>query len=284
MKKQTPIGAHVSTVGGLYTAIERGEKLRAQSIQIFGASPRSWRAKVPTQSDVDLFKKTKKESGIQSVFLHAAYLVNIASASDDIYMFSKQSLIDHLSIAELIGAEGIIFHSGSSKGISREEAIQKEVAAIKEILKTSKGNAKLILENTAGGGERVGNTLEEFSQLFNKAKTKRLGICLDTAHMFEASWFSSYSKKEITDFFSQFDKKIGIDHICAFHINDSKTETGSHNDRHENIGEGKIGIVGFKNFAQEKRIAGIPWILEVPGFENDGPDGKNVAILRKLFA
>jgi len=277
------IGAHISTAGGLYTLFGRAEKLGINAVQIFGSSPRSWRAKMPSEEDLILFSEARKKTEVESIFLHAAYLVNIASANEEIYTYSKQSLIDHLSIAELIGAEGVIFHIGSSKGITKKEAIQKEIDAIKEILKKVDGKSKLIMENTAGGGEKIGETFEEFAELFNGAKTERLGICFDTAHAFEAGWLTQYSKKEIDSFFSQFDREIGIKNILAFHINDSMTDAGSHHDRHENIGEGKIGISGFKNLANEKRITEIPWLLEVPGFDGSGPDKKNVEILKKLL-
>lgn len=277
------IGAHVSTAGGLHTAIKRGSEIGVESIQIFGSSPRTWRTKIPTKSEVDSFHKEQKKSQIQKVFLHAAYLVNIASANDEIYRYSIQSLIDHLTIAEMIGAEGLIFHIGSSKGISEREALKREVSAVKEIIKKVPGRAKLIMENTAGGGDKMGQTVESFAELFNKTKNKRLGICFDTAHAFEAGWMSSYSKNEISEFFKIFDKKIGLKNLSAFHINDSMTETASHHDRHANIGMGKIGIDGFKNLASKKELEGIPWILEVPGFDGQGPDKKNVKILEDIF-
>lgn len=277
------LGAHVSTAGGLHTAVDRGEKLGVQSIQIFGASPRSWRAKMPTQEECEKFKHGIKKYSISHVFLHAAYLVNLASGNSDIFLQSKQSLIDHLSIAELIGAHGLIFHIGSSKGITREEALIQEIEAMKEIINRVPGKAKLIMENTAGGGDKVGDSIKEMGELYQKTGSDRLGVCFDTAHAFEAGWVTSYTKNSVKKLFDEFDKEIGIQNLCAIHANDSMTDSGSHHDRHANIGEGKIGKEGFRALFSDKRLHSIPWILEVPGFDGSGPDIKNVEIMKKLL-
>lgn len=280
--KKTIIGAHVSTSGGLYTAFERAQLIGANAVQIFGSSPRAWRAKMPTYEECEKFKSEKERHSISHVFLHAAYLVNLASGNSDIFLNSKQSLIDHLSIAEMIGADGLIFHIGSSKGITRSEALAQEVEAMKEIISRVPGRAKLIMENTAGGGDKIGDSLKEMGELYKKTGLDRLGICFDTAHAFEAGWVESYTKNSVKKLFDEFDKEIGIQNLCVIHANDSMTDAGSHHDRHANIGEGKIGEEGFKGLFSDVRLHSIPWILEVPGV-GEGPDKKNVEILRKLL-
>jgi len=281
--KEIIIGAHVSTAGGLYTACERAHMIGAQSIQIFGSSPRAWQAKMPTEEECKKFKTEREKYSVSHVFLHAAYLVNLASGNSDIFLNSKQSLIDHLTIAEMIGADGLIFHIGSSKGITRKNALSQEIDAMKEIINRVPGKAKLIMENTAGGGDKIGDSLQEMGELYKKTKSKRLGVCFDTAHAFEAGWVESYTKNSVKKLFDEFDREIGIENLCAIHANDSMTDSGSHHDRHENIGEGKIGEEGFRGLFSDVRLHSIPWILEVPGI-GDGPDKKNIERLSNFFS
>ncbi|TSC52197.1 MAG: deoxyribonuclease IV [Parcubacteria group bacterium LiPW_41] len=280
--KKIIIGAHVSTAGGLYTAFDRAQLIGAEAVQIFGSSPRAWRAKMPTKEECEKFKKEREKYSISHVFLHAAYLVNLASGNSDIFLNSKQSLIDHLSIAEMIGADGLIFHIGSSKGITRSEALLQEIEAMREIISRVPGKAKLIMENTAGGGDKVGDSIKEMGELYKKTGSDRLGICFDTAHAFEAGWVESYTKDSVKKLFDEFDKEIGIENLCAIHANDSMTDSGSYHDRHANIGEGKVGETGFRALFSDKRLHSIPWILEVPGV-GDGPDRKNIDELNKIF-
>lgn len=279
--KKIIVGAHVSTAGGLYTACARANGIGVQLFQIFGSSPRMWRAKMPSSEESKKFKTERKKYSISNVFLHAAYLVNLASGDNEIFLNSKQSLIDHLTIAEMIGADGLIFHIGSSKGITREKALTQEIEAMKEIIGRVPGRAKLIMENTAGGGDKVGDSIQEMGELYRKTHSKRLGVCFDTAHAFEAGWVETYTKKSVKKLFDEFDKEIGIQNLCAIHANDSMTDSGSHYDRHANIGEGKIGEEGFRGLFSDKRLLSIPWILEVPGI-GDGPDKRNVELLQKL--
>jgi len=279
--KKIIVGAHVSTAGGLYTACARANGIGVQLFQIFGSSPRAWRAKMPSSEESKKFKIERKKYSISNVFLHAAYLVNLASGDNEIFLNSKQSLIDHLTIAEMIGADGLIFHIGSSKGITREKALTQEIEAMKEIIERVPGKAKLIMENTAGGGDKVGDSIQEMGELYRETHSKRLGVCFDTAHAFEAGWVETYTKKSVKKLFDEFDKEIGIQNLCTIHANDSMTEANSHHDRHANIGEGKIGEEGFRGLFSDKRLLSIPWILEVPGI-GDGPDKKNVELLQKL--
>jgi len=151
------------------------------------------------------------------------------------------------------------------------------------VLKNAPGKSQLIMENTAGGGQKVGADLDELGKIFKAVKSKRLKICIDTAHAFEAGLIKSYSRQNIKKFFDDAENSFGVKNIIALHINDSKTPFNSHHDRHENIGEGYIGLKGFKDLAKEKRINNLAWILEVPGFKNEGPDKKNINILISCF-
>ncbi|MFA6551557.1 MAG: deoxyribonuclease IV [Patescibacteria group bacterium] len=274
------IGAHVSAAGGLHQAIENANKIGADCIQIFGASPRTYEVKIPAAEEVKKYKEALKQSKIGPVFLHAAYLVNLASPNSYVRGQSVKNLAGHLKIAEMIGAQGLIFHIGSGKDSSRAEAIDKTVVGIKEVLRKVSGKTQLIMENTAGGGNSIGDTAEEIGAVLKKVKSARVKVCVDTAHAFEAGMISEYTPVNVKKFLNELDKQIGFVNIVAFHVNDSKTLASSHHDRHENIGQGHIGLAGFKNLARDKRMKNMPWILEVPGFKDEGPDARNIKILK----
>jgi len=282
-KEERLIGGHVSTSGGLYVSVLNAEAIGVNAMQIFGSSPRMWYARIPKENEIKTYKAHLAKSGIKAVYLHAAYLVNLASTSQDIYRKSVKSLIDHLTIAEAIGANGLIFHVGSSKGMDRKKAFKQQVDGMKEILRIVSGKSQLIMENTAGGGDKIGGTVDELADLFCQVNSQRVKICFDTAHALESGMIEKYTQKNIKNLFDEFDKKIGVENIVVIHANDSKTEYNSHYDRHENVGEGYIGMRGFIELAKEKRLARAAWILEVPGFAGEGPDKKNVDILRSLF-
>lgn len=277
------IGAHVSAAGGLYKAFENAKAIGARAIQIFGASPRQWVGKFPEHDVIEQFKTEYKASNISCVFLHAPYLANLASPNPFVVKQSIASLVLHLKIAEAIGAQGLIFHPGSGKGMENKKALKQVSDNMKKVLMGVPGKSELIIENTAGGGNKVGATLQDLKDMLNGAKNPRVKICFDTAHAYESGLIEEYTPKNIKSLFDAFDKTIGLDKLSAIHANDSKTPMNSHNDRHENIGKGCIGISGFKNLAKEKRLHSIPFILEVPGFSQEGPDKKNIDILSSYF-
>jgi deoxyribonuclease-4 len=270
------IGAHVSVAGGLYKCFENAARIGASAVQIFGASPRAWRTKQPTPADIETFKTAWKASNVSHVFLHAAYLVNLATDNNILYEKSIENLSAHLSIANAIKANGLIFHIGSG------ENKQKVIAAIKQVLKETKGETPLVIENSAAGGKKVGATPEEIGAIIKAVGSSRVKMCLDTAHIFEAGEIESYSTANIKKLFDRIESSVGIKNLVALHVNDSKTPYGSHHDRHENIGKGYIGTEGFKNLAKQAHACGAVWLLEVPGFDNQGPDKKNIDILKKI--
>lgn len=278
------IGAHVSVSGGLYKAIENAKTIGAETMQIFGASPRKWQAQPPKPEDVEKYKKLLAESGISPVYLHAPYLVNLASADKDLWDKSVKNLSEHLIIAELIGANGLVFHIGSSNGeSSKDSAILRVVEGMKEVLLKVPGKTQLIVENSAGGGQKVGSNAAEIKSILKKVGSDRVKVCFDTAHAYEAGIINGYTPENIKNLFDEWDREIGMENIVVFHINDSKTPFNSNNDKHENIGDGHIGIQGFMNLAKDSRLNGSSWILEVPGFDGNGPDRKNIDILKSLF-
>lgn len=275
------IGAHIS--GGLSVCVAGAEKIGAQAMQIFGSSPRMWRTRMPLAGEVHEYKKELEKSNVREVYLHASYLVNLASSSPEIYAYSIQSLADHLRIADMLGAEGVIFHLGSTKGGTREEGFLREIEAIKKILLLVPGSTKLIMENTAGGGDKIGAEIADIARILHSVKSPRVKVCYDTAHGFEAGLVETYTPASVKKLFDEFDKELGVENIVAIHANDSKTLSGSKHDQHENIGEGHIGLAGFKALAGEKRLHDKAWLLEVPGFQSEGPDAENIKLLTSCF-
>lgn len=276
------IGAHVSTAGGVSVAFENAEKIGAQAIQIFGSSPQQWLTRPPSDSQIKDFLKEKIERGIPA-YLHAGYLVNLASPNPELRKKSINSLSEHFQIAQSLKADGLIFHLGSSGDSGAETGIKHLISGIKEVLKNVPGSSRLLLENSAGGGNKLGSTPDQLSEIFSGVNSNRVKICFDTAHAFEAGIIQYKNASEIKTFFDSLDKKIGIKNIEAIHANDSKTKFDSSSDRHENIGLGLIGKQGFKNLAGEKRLHDKIWILEVPGLDDQGPDSANIKALASYF-
>ena len=272
------IGAHVSASGGVEHTPQRAHHIGANCMQIFGGSPVRWSAPLPEEKTITAFQEERKKWGIEKVFLHAPYLINLASPKKNLQTLSRELLLKHGQIADALGVDGVIFHIGSRGDIKKEEAHTIIIQALKKVLDHT-DHTSIIMENTAGAGNLVGDTFEELALLYNTINDTRLGICIDTAHAFASGMIQDYSTKELDSFFSEVENSVGIDVIKAIHLNDSKTEAGSRKDRHENIGEGKIGEERIRRFVQRKEIKDIPLILEVPGYDNKGPDKKNIDIV-----
>lgn len=277
------IGAHVSAAGGLWQAVERARTIGAECLQIFGASPRGWAAKLPTKAEAERFKLALKEADLGPVYLHAAYLVNLASPEAGNRAKSVKSLIAHLRIAEMLGAVGLIFHLGSGKGMPRTESISFTLEGMRAVLKSVSGKSLLIMENSAGGGDKLGTRPEEIGELAGRIKSRRVAVCIDTAHAFEAGVVERYTPETVKAFVALLNRTIGLEHVLAIHANDSKTLAGSHRDQHENIGDGQIGRAGFRALAADRRLHHCDWILEVPGIQQEGPDAENIRRLRACF-
>ena len=278
------IGAHVSAAGGPQKAVERAVELGVSVFQTFGSSPKQYQVAEPKEEDVLAFKQARKEAGITHIFLHGPYLVNLASSTPAVRHSSRTALAGHLRIAQKLGADGVIFHVGSvGAGNHKGDALERVIKGMKEVLEKVPGSADLILENGSGGGGKIGSTIEDIATIVKGVDSKRVGVCVDTCHAFTAGVLVC-TPEGINDFFDNWEQELGEGVLRAIHANDSKAEAGSYMDRHENIGEGRIGKDGFRNLANDPRASKLPWILEVPGFEGGGPDKKNIAILRKIIS
>ena len=274
------LGAHVSTSGGLSKAVDRAHEIGAETIQIFASSPRAWRFKHPDETEISLFKHKSDKGGVKPCYIHASYLVNIGGALDQIDK-SVDSLVKNMKVAGDIGAEGVIFHGGSHKGKGFDLVIDQAVECLKRVLDESPDNVWLCLENSAGMGAHIGSSFEEISRIIYGVDRPNMKVCLDTEHMFAAG-YNIASEDDIAKVMEYFNRQIGLHKLAAVHANDSKVELSAGVDRHENIGEGFIGIEGFKSIMNHPAFRDVPFMLEVPGFDNKGPDKKNLDRLKDL--
>jgi deoxyribonuclease-4 len=277
------IGAHVRSGGGVDKSIDRALEMGAETIQIFSGSPQAWRRKNYKVEEVDDFKKKSAETGVAPAFIHGLYLINLASQNPDVIGKSFDALVAEMNAAALIGAKGVIFHLGSHKGAGYEACVEQVIDQCKRVLDATPKEAWLILENSAGMGGAIGSKFEELGKIVHGVGGDRTKVCLDTCHTYQAS-YDVKTRAGLDATLAEFDKEIGLEKLVAIHANDSKAPLGGGLDRHANIGEGTIGRDGFVNMLSHKAFANVPFLLEVPGFEDDGPDKQNVDILKELRA
>jgi deoxyribonuclease IV len=275
------IGAHVSPAGGLAKAIERGLERGSRAIQIFNQSPRQWKPTVYRDEDVLAFRDAMAASPIGAVLIHAVYLLNCASEDSEIRTKSFTSLAHSLRVGQQIGACGVVLHPGSAKTGDAQAAIARAGETVREALGESE-ECPLLLENTAGAGGTLGRSTDELAALIEAAGAgARLGLCLDSCHLF-ASGYDIRTSAGMDELIGEIDKKVGLERVGALHLNDSQTPLGSNRDRHANIGTGEIGDEGCAAFLATPAFDDLPCILETPGENRSGPTGEEVALAVKL--
>ena len=275
------IGAHVSTAGGISKAPGRGQEIGCEAIQIFGSSPQGWAFKPVPGEEIESFKQNAADAGIDAVFLHAIYLINLGTSNPVNLQKGIDSLINYMALASSIGATGVIVHPGSHGGAGYESVLPQTVEAIKAVLDASPDGPYLAIENMAGMGQHIGARFEELGGIMEAVDHPRLKICLDTQHSFAAG-YDLTTGGGIEDMLGQLDAGPGSANVVAIHANDSKRPCGSGVDRHDNIGDGFIGEDGFAVFMGHPAFRDVPFLLEVPGFEGKGPDLQNVEILKRI--
>ncbi len=276
------LGAHVSISGGVYNAPKRGRDLGCDVIQIFSKNQMQWKAKPFTEEDTIKFKKNIEKYNIKDVVIHTSYLINIGSPDKEKLEKSQDALLDEFVRAKQLGVPYVVLHPGSHMGKGEEVGLDIIVDSINYLFDASEGNdVMLLLETTAGQGSNLGYKFEHLAYLIDKTKNKeRIGVCLDTCHIFAAG-YDIRTKDAYENTMSQFDEIIGFSNLKAIHLNDSKNDLGSRKDRHEHIGKGYIGLDGFRFIVNDKRLEGIPMILETPG--GDKYYKENLELLRSLI-
>ena len=276
-------GAHVSTSGGIHTAIDRAEAIGGESLQIFTQSPRTWRQTNHDPANFERFKERRAEAGIQNIVCHALYLVNLATPDEEIYEKSVTTLMNTVDVACAIEADGVVFHVGSHLGAGFEAGLEHVVPALERALERCSETTWLLIENSAGAGGTIGRSVDELAVLVDRLdRHPRLGICLDSCHL----WVSGV---DVTDRMAldvcvdEVEERIGLDRLRALHVNDAGAPFDSNRDRHANLGEGEIAD-GMSVFLGHPKLQELPTILEVPGPDGHGPDANEIQKLRDLHS
>ncbi|MCF8240840.1 MAG: deoxyribonuclease IV [Melioribacteraceae bacterium] len=283
MNKQL-LGAHTSIAGGVYMAIERAEILGFNAIQIFTKNNNQWKAKDLADVDIEIFKMNWKNSGVEFIVTHDSYLINLCAKDPEILEKSRSAFITELERCELLGIPFLNFHPGAHGGRGEEDGIKLIAESINIAHERTKGfNVGSMLETTAGQGTNIGYTFEQLGKIIDLVDGKnRMTVCIDTAHVFAAGYDISVSEN-YDRMIKEFDEIIGLEKLKCLHINDSKKKLGSRVDRHEHIGDGYIGMDGFSNIMNDRRLASVPKILETPKGKDQKEDLLNLAKLKNLI-
>ena len=274
------IGAHVSTAGGLATAVDRGVESHSAAIQIFNQSPRMWRPTNYGADDFAEFRAAIADSSIESVTIHAVYLINCASKEREIRAKSIASLTHALRVGDGIGANGVVLHAGARKGEPHAASMKRAAKAIAAALDASE-SCPVLLENTAGTQGPLGRDFDELAGLVELLDgDERVGVCLDSCHLL-ASGFEIRTSEALEDVVAELDAKVGLDRLRCLHLNDSKIPLGGNRDRHANLGQGEIGERGLAVFLSHPSFDELPTLIETGG--SDGAPGRaDVELARKL--
>lgn len=281
------MGVHVSVAGGLDRAVDRATEIGCDVFQIFSRNPRGWRSRDISSEEVERFLARMKASGISMAFDHMPYLPNLASPREDVYSRSVEVLSSELQRCHNLGIPYLVTHLGSHLGSGRAAGLSRIVEAIETAFSASSGKVVLLLENTSGTKNSMGSSFEELAEILNTLESMsldraRLGICLDTCHLFAAG-YELRTQKGLDETLEQFDEVLGLDPLRLLHLNDSVGAIGSHLDRHEHIGLGEIGVPGFATILQNKDLRDLPMILETPVDERRDDTG-NLRVARSLAA
>jgi deoxyribonuclease-4 len=269
-------GAHVSSAGGISTAIDRAEELGCDAVQIFTQSPRMWKPTEHSEEEVARFRARREEAGVRAVVCHALYLVNLAGADRDMHEKSVLAMQASLETARAIGADGVVFHVGSHLGKGLAAGYRRAVPALRRLLELTDERLWLVLENSAGAGGTMGRSVDELATFVERLdRHPRLGICLDSCHWY-VSGVDVTDPDALDEALAGLDSAIGLDRLRCLHVNDADALLGSNRDRHASLG---VGVMkdGIGTFVAHPAFETLPAILET-----QGPDGGYAGELRLL--
>ena len=260
------LGAHVSTAGGVDKAPVNGKSLGCEAIQVFTRNQMQWRARPLSELEIAGFREGLKECGIGLAVSHDSYLINLGSSEPVTLQKSLDAFADEIERCEQLGIPFLVFHPGSHVGSGEAAGLQRIADSLNAVLgRKPKYRTQVLLENTAGQGSNLGYRFEQLAEILAMTDNpNRLGVCLDTCHLFASGYdLRTLSTYEAT--FHKFDTIVGLGRVKVFHLNDSKKSLGSRVDRHENIGEGELGLEPFRFLLNDPRFAGLAMLLETPG-------------------
>jgi deoxyribonuclease-4 len=291
VKAKKRIGVHVGTAGGVWTAVDRAVAAGANTFQIFSASPRMWKASPVKAADAAKMAELRAANDVGPVAVHASYLINLCSQTDTVRENSIKAFRGEVERALALGAEYLVLHPGSWKGLTREqgltyaaESIEKAIEGIDFSKTTSPGkNFHILIENTAGAEFSLGGKLEQVAELVETLKAcAPVAVCLDTCHVHVAG-YDIVTPDGYIETMKLVESTVGFDAVKVWHCNDAKAAMGSKLDRHEHIGEGTIGAEAFRRLLKDSRFAHCAFIAETP-VDAPGDEARNVGVLRALAA
>ena len=276
-------GAHMSTGGGVWKALQRGAEINCEIVQIFVKNNMQWFGKPYAPNDLALYANELASQKFDVVFGHTGYLINLGGPAGPNRDNSLKSLIQEIHFATDLGLPFLVLHPGAHLGTGEEKCLEQIVAGLDEVFRATKNSpVRIALENTAGQGSCLGHRIAHLAAVFeNVDQPERLGVCLDTAHFFAAG-YDIRTPKGWDAAIKEVDDQIGVKQVLAFHLNDSKTDLGSRVDRHEHIGKGKIGREAFRHIVNDPRFKNHPGCLETPKSKDLHEDIENLAALRGL--
>jgi deoxyribonuclease-4 len=275
----------MSILGGLHLALERGASIGCQSIQLFLRNNARWRAKSRTPEELALYRETLARTGIDPVVAHAIYLINLAAPDDDIREQSQQAFQEELARCHEAGIPYLVLHPGSHRGTGLDRGINRIAEGIDRAYDAHPESQDVVtlLENTAGQGATIGRTFEELAHIAARvADPSRIGYCFDTAHAL-ASGHEFRTPEGYAETMTRFDDTLGLDRLHCVHLNDSKVDLGDERDRHQHIGQGYVGLEGFRLLVNDPRFADLPMLLETPKGDDLHEDVDNLSRLRGLL-
>lgn len=272
-------GAHCS--GGIKKALDKAVDMGADAVQLFVQSPRTWRFPNHDPADLERFRKRRQE--IMPAFVHALYLVNLATPDDTIYEKSVDTMRSTVDAACAIDADGVVFHIGSHLGAGFEAGLERVVPALQQVLERCNERTWLLMENSAGAGGTIGRSIDELAVIFDALdQHERIGICLDSCHLY-VSGIDVTDRDTLDALLDEVDERIGLERLRVLHANDAKAPLGSNRDRHDNILRGEMGEeLGV--FLAHPDLQELPVLLEVPGEDGKGPNADEIRKLRELHA
>ena len=269
MEEKLLIGAHTSAAGGVFNALLEGKRIGATTIQLFTSNQKRWEGKPLTSEVISKWNETLKQTGLQKIMSHDSYLINLGAPSPEVMVKSRKAFKEELQRCIDLGITYLNFHPGAALKTDPQECLDRIVESLFEMEPLMENCATtLLLETTAGQGSTVGHQFDQLGYIIKQVHQKiPIGVCIDTCHIFAAG-YDIRTQEGWNQTLNAFDEKIGLPFLHAFHVNDSMKDLGSRVDRHQPLGEGKIGIECFKVMMQDPRLKEIPKYLETPG----GPD------------
>lgn len=255
------IGSHMSIAGGIAKAAENTARMNANTMQIFSRNPRGSTYKTYSQEEVGEFQRLRKEHGFGPLLAHAPYTMNLASDKEKVYEFACMVMREDVARMDALGIENLVFHPGSHTGIGVEKGIENIVRGLDQAI-TGKENITVLLETMTGKGTEIGDRFEQLREIRDRsAHPERIGICLDTCHVFAAGYDIVHDLEGVLQ---EFDEILGLELLKAIHLNDSMMPFSSHKDRHAVSGEGEIGMETLMKIVMHPKLEGLPFYLETP--------------------